>query len=156
MFCAWNRKSKFRQKPERIYDVIISFRWNKVYFYQKKSKFLKKKCTSPNHGHVPKQEISPLTTSNIVRYPLTRIPNSSSVLCPPPLSQKSRVRLLLHAEGQICDCGRERLNSNSRVAFDHQIVIIIIKSKKFKQKNLKKNKKKYKKIKKSQQKKHNL
>ena len=63
---------------------------------------------------------------------------------PPPLSVtkklgpqvKARLRVLL----------TERLNSNSRVAFDHQIVIIIIKSKKISKnksqtKSLKKSKK---------------
>ena len=45
-------------------------------------------------------------------------------------------------------CGQERLNSNSRVAFDHQIVIIIIKSKKSNKKNLKKIKKLKKKLRK--------
>ena len=48
-------------------------------------------------------------------YPTTRIPNSSvrpsRKMCP----------------GSGSPCGQERLNSNSRVAFDHQIVIIIIK-----------------------------
>ena len=41
------------------------------------------------------------------------------------LSQKSRGEVLQIFSGS--PCGQERLNSNSRVAFDHQIVIIIIK-----------------------------
>ena len=49
----------------------------------------------------------------------------------------------------------ERLNSNSRVAFDHQIVIIIIKSK-TSQKNLKKKSKKKIKNKNKKLKKYNL
>ena len=62
---------------------------------------------------------------HLLEYP---IPLSSSVT-------KSRVR----RSGSACSLFRqERLNSNSRVAFDHQIVIIIIKSKKS-QKNYKQN-----------------
>ena len=73
-------------------------------------------------------------------HPTTRIPNSSVLLlllCP-PLSQKSRVRRWADPTSSSCrGANFERLNSNSRVAFDHQIGIIIIKSKKSKKKSKK-------------------
>ena len=66
--------------------------------------------------------------------PTTRIRDSSSSSS--SSSQKSQVR-----RSRLT----ERLNSNSRVAFDHQIVIIIIKSKKIDKKPKTKSKKRNKK-----------
>ena len=63
----------------------------------------------------------------IYANPTTRIPNSSvrpSVT--QNVSQKSRVAAAPLTSGSGSPCEQERLNSNSRVAFDHQIVIIII------------------------------
>ena len=89
-------------------------------------------------------------------YPLTRIPNSSVTqnvsrkMCP---SQKSRVAAYRRSRRSrhwfpAYRFRQERLNSNSRVAFDHQIVIIIIKivfgcrNEKKMRKNMKKNEEK--------------
>ena len=66
MFCAQNRKSKFRPKPERIYEVIISFLWKKCIFIKKVNSW-RKSVLAQTMGMSPSKKF-PLWQHPILSY----------------------------------------------------------------------------------------